>query len=72
MKQHLSDFCHVICKMVRLQNFQVKVSIFNLTALHLNLLTKFWVWFKIICSIVKLNQNFAELLRKMMVLLNAA
>jgi len=38
-------------------------------ALYLNLLTKFLVWFEIISSIVKLNQNFAELLRKRMVLL---
>jgi len=47
------------------------VSIWNITALYLNLLTEFWVWFEIISSIVKLNQKFAELLRKRMVLLKA-
>jgi len=52
----------VICKIARLQNIQVKVSIWNITALYLNLLTEFWVWFEIISCIVKLNQNFAELL----------
>jgi len=56
------SFRHVICKIASLQNILVKVSIWNITALYHNLLTEYWVWFEIISSIVKLNQNFAVLL----------
>jgi len=65
-------FCHVICYKARLKNNELKCQFGLLQHCISNFWQNFGYWFEIISHIIKLNQNFAELLPKRTVLLKAA